>query len=371
MTVCADRRSVKQALSVLRESPHLFVDCEGRDLGCAGGQLSVISVGTAFAEHVFLFDVLRLKRSALRPVVDLLRDDKQIKYVWDGRMDNIELQRAFGVPFGRTIDLQIADVLSRKIRAQEAKKHFDPWGVHSLVGLKNALEQHRILQDPDGEDDTIQVNHTEWMLRPLPPTYLQYAERDILLLAYIYTVFNSRSYISHRTDASRFATLLECSDRYINMHAGPLPKGNVYLSSNLLPLGILEDTAGVKQPCDCCDRWLLVRRAFKIGPVRHTSCKVCRILTERAAARQKRTSGSHAQSPVYTVSLPYHGGSPTALALDMDDEPVSPATTLAGLDDDDGFVKSVTTIAALDMDDKLPRVHHLDLWPPRPASALC
>lgn len=77
-------------------------------------------------------------------------------------MDSVEFQRAFGIRLGRVVDLQIADVLSRRQSAEQRMlrpwdplhgvRHLDTAGVHGLTGLKYALKEHGMDGGARGED---------------------------------------------------------------------------------------------------------------------------------------------------------------------------------------------------------------------------
>ncbi|KZV86319.1 hypothetical protein EXIGLDRAFT_681101, partial [Exidia glandulosa HHB12029] len=193
--LCATASSVERALPLLKASSHLFVDLEGRNLGNEDGALSVISIGTALARDIFIFDVLSLSVEDIRPVLDLIANTHTLKIVWDGRMDAIDFRRTYNVRFGRVLDLQIADIVSRPERGveDEVMMHSVPWhplhpvryydtgGVHALVGLKQALESHGVADKPERGNPSI--NHQDWMSRPLSREYLKYAAQDIVLIS--------------------------------------------------------------------------------------------------------------------------------------------------------------------------------------------
>ena len=78
------------------------------------GALSLIRVGgTAFAQFVFLFDVVTLTRYHLQALLTFL-DGKVMEVVWNGRMGFIELWSTYNISIGKNVcDLQVAEVLSR------------------------------------------------------------------------------------------------------------------------------------------------------------------------------------------------------------------------------------------------------------------
>lgn len=123
------------------------------------GSLSLICVGTAFAQFIFLFDVVVLTRYDLQPLLNFL-SSKVMKVVWDGRMDFIELWSAYNVSIGKNVcDLQVAEVLSRSSFREERdderlsrlvtsfgvqvwKKPLQFSGIHRVVGLQQCLEEN-------------------------------------------------------------------------------------------------------------------------------------------------------------------------------------------------------------------------------------
>jgi len=123
------------------------------------GALSLICVGTAFAQFLFLFDVVTLTRYDLQPLLNFL-GGKVMKVVWDGRMDFIELWSTHNISIGRNVcDLQVAEVLSRSNfrgerddeRLSRLATYFGPqvWknplqfaGIHRVVRLQQCLEEN-------------------------------------------------------------------------------------------------------------------------------------------------------------------------------------------------------------------------------------
>ncbi len=124
--LCADIVAVAAAVLVLSSYSHLVVDCEGDQLGCRGGRLSLLTITPirAASDHVptYIFDFLRLKRKNVRRVFDLLRDASRVKIVFDGRMDYSALWHEYNVPIVGVIDMQLADLHSRQARGERESK---------------------------------------------------------------------------------------------------------------------------------------------------------------------------------------------------------------------------------------------------------
>jgi exonuclease 3'-5' domain-containing protein 1 len=112
---CDRPDSFAHAVQFLRHAPYLILDCEGKELGRAGGSVTLICVGTPFAEHIFLFDVLcpLITRRDIDGLLSLFSDKNILKVVWDGRMDYLEIWSTYGVALQGVLDLQIAEVMSR------------------------------------------------------------------------------------------------------------------------------------------------------------------------------------------------------------------------------------------------------------------
>jgi len=123
------------------------------------GPLSLICVGTAFAQFVFLLDVVALTRYDLQPLLNFL-GGKVTKVVWDGRMDFIKLWRTYNISIGKNAcDLQVVEVLSRSnfrgerdderlsrlvtyFGLQVWKNPLQFAGIHRVVGLQQCVEEN-------------------------------------------------------------------------------------------------------------------------------------------------------------------------------------------------------------------------------------
>jgi exonuclease 3'-5' domain-containing protein 1 len=171
-TLCSTPAAVTDAVAVLHLSEYLVLDCEGKDIGRTDGLLSVICIGTAHAEHIFVFDTLALTRSepAMAPLLDLMKNERVCKVVWDGRQDFLEILDNYGVRLGGVLDLQLAEVTSRSaVRGEDDRRRLyrlssgylsfqlakkikkDLSDIHLVIGLQKCLELTR-LQDTVGKD---------------------------------------------------------------------------------------------------------------------------------------------------------------------------------------------------------------------------
>ena len=86
---------------------HIFVDCEGNDLGCYGGKLGLVQIG--IENDIYLIDVITFKDSI--PVLkEILEDEKLVKIFWDARNDFAELWHGHEIHLRPVLDLQLLRV---------------------------------------------------------------------------------------------------------------------------------------------------------------------------------------------------------------------------------------------------------------------
>ena len=117
---CDTAAKCQTAAATLGTCPVLVLDCEGHNLGAAGGTLSVIVLRSATADaRTYLIDVPHLAPTALQPIVDLLRAPAIRKVVFDGRMHSSALHHhALRAELHHVLDLQLVDVMSRFARGE-------------------------------------------------------------------------------------------------------------------------------------------------------------------------------------------------------------------------------------------------------------
>ena len=115
---CDTAAKCQSAAATLGACPVLVLDCEGHNLGAAGGTLSVLRSVTADA-RTYLTDVPHLAPIALQPVADLLRAPAIRKVAFDGRMHSSALyHHPLHAELRNVLDLQLVDVMSRFARGQ-------------------------------------------------------------------------------------------------------------------------------------------------------------------------------------------------------------------------------------------------------------
>ncbi|KAJ8462612.1 hypothetical protein ONZ45_g17874 [Pleurotus djamor] len=219
----------------------------GLDLGHIGGQLSIIilrPVTEGATTHII--DVMALDSQALQPIFNLIQADSPIKVVYDGRMDYTELNATFNVKMGKTLDMQIVDVLSRRTRGQPLRKQirrFPQWlrkyafqspsfytDIHNLSSLGYAMREHEI-QDVGKS----KVDHGKWLDRPLSQEYLNYAANDVRLIELLYHKLSEESFIY---DVDELAIT---SQRYLGVWNGERTAlDDKFTQHSLLPLNIVD-----------------------------------------------------------------------------------------------------------------------------------
>lgn len=174
-TVCTTLSQVFCSLDALTQADFLVLDCEGRDLGCEGGALSLLSIGTHKYTEVFVYDVVELGHAGLLPILRLLARPDILKIVWDGRMDYNELFFAHGTTIEHVLDLQIVEIVSRAIRGEDEnrrlsrlKRYFKPSAIREdqsqfldlqiVIGMQQCLRDHRLIRGENGKDGSFLVS---------------------------------------------------------------------------------------------------------------------------------------------------------------------------------------------------------------------
>lgn len=170
LILCDTSSKCEEALTVLRSSPILILDCEGQDLGVVGGALSIITLRTTTANpQTYLIDVKSLSTTALNEVFDLLSSTKIQKIVFDGRADFSAFYHEYGVELFNVLDMQLVDIKSREARGEKSEEQlkrlcgaFAPrevWKnrklyeqVHKLSSLEKCLREHQCTRSKDGSD---------------------------------------------------------------------------------------------------------------------------------------------------------------------------------------------------------------------------
>ncbi|KAJ7769939.1 ribonuclease H-like domain-containing protein [Mycena metata] len=296
-TFCDTVQSLSAVAANLRGSSTLFLDCEGHDLGLAGGGLSLISLGkpTPNQPLAYLIDAVALGTSELRPIFDILESPNVKKVVFDGRMDQTALFYDHGrVHLQNVVDLQLADIKSRVLRGEnegslEQLMRLSPYllqseveknpqlyhKVQKLPGLEQTVREHGIAVGAEELSIKGRFKHTSWLHRPLPQTALVYAANDITLIAHLWQEFVDQGYIDGK--------LAEQSLRYVRLWTtGPqINVNHRYKLHALLPLEILGDpTVDRTKLCSLCER-VFPQRCFSVTSWNRDAnrkCLVCRAI---------------------------------------------------------------------------------------------
>ncbi|KAH7915527.1 ribonuclease H-like domain-containing protein [Hygrophoropsis aurantiaca] len=307
---CNKPGSINYALRYLQNSPYLILDCEGKDIGRTDGVLSLMCIGTANAEHIFVFDVIALRPfyALMVPLLDMLRNPLVHKIMWDCRNDFLEISGVYGIQIEGIIDLQLAEVESRRIFRGEkewrregrisaggrrlpvrvVKDDKDLFkDVHVVQGMDACLRECHLATG--AKDPEIVAMHRAngsvfWLERPLRRKLLVYASHDIQMLADLYSHFLEVDWITTRS----IPLLLDQGARYAQAAyvQGRVSEGHVFGSSALLPLDVLKEPLGILAPCAGCRRmqslhcFTLVKRGKQVKTwLKSNICRICQIKT--------------------------------------------------------------------------------------------
>ncbi|THH29156.1 hypothetical protein EUX98_g5031 [Antrodiella citrinella] len=273
----------KATIALLRNSPHLIIDCEGQSIGSSDGVLSLLSVGTAGSKDIFVIDVLRLcdrTNSHLSSFLELLQEPGIRKVVWDGRMDYAEIYVTFGIKMSGLLDLQIAEVMARETvnyeRDFERRNRFK-WffastrimnnrdlvplmkDFHLINGLQGVIRREGIVRNIAKDDEVTAMhkagNSQFWLHRPLPPNFLQYAATDIQMISLTYEYFLAKKWIT-RVNISSLEQQSLIYTSYYHGRDKRDPAADLG-TIRFLPLDVVHYHADAKQyQCHKCQRML-------------------------------------------------------------------------------------------------------------------
>jgi len=306
-TFCSTPTAVTNAVALLALSEYLVLDCEGKSIGTTDGILSLICIGTAHSENIFIFDALALTYAepAIAPLLNLLKSNQVRKVVWDGRQDFLEIMDNYGISLGGVVDLQLAEVTSRSaVRGEndrkrllrlssghlsyklvkEKKKELN--GIHLVIGLQKCLEQTQ-LENVIGKDKEVVAMHqanggVPWLDRPLSPRLIQYAANDIYVIDLLYNHFLQKNWIKPNS----LPLLLAQSKRYVSTQwlQGRTDHSNVFRMGALLPLDVLTNPQGTCERCSGCGRMLSLscfEHMRQSGIIRKSRCRLCNVIAAK------------------------------------------------------------------------------------------
>ncbi|RDX45588.1 hypothetical protein OH76DRAFT_1486238 [Lentinus brumalis] len=298
-------------------TPNYALYCEARDIARSTGVLSIVSISDVDAKTIFLIDALALPNAshpAFKPLFRLLRSEAVTKLVWDGRADAVELRETYGVELRGVLDLQLAEVGSRKpgaerqrllhcfktpkgsIKRNPAKYE----GIHQVCGMNACLQQRGI---KDTKDPAVVALHKTssnpdmWLQRPLPEMLLRYAAHDLELIAQLYVNFQRAGWINKRN----VPQLKAQSERYLRTFRTRAIK-DLFDQRGLgpfMPLHVLEKPFAKARCFECVGcKQLLILHWFSTGtreggrtPKQRTRCTYCKLCVALAKKKSEKFQG--------------------------------------------------------------------------------
>jgi len=164
--LCDDSSSLSDAITAIKSTSVLALDCEGQTLGLEGGALSLISLRALepkISKKTYLIDTIRLTKAQLKPIFDIIQSPSVTKIMFDGRKDFSELYHGSGVHLRGVLDLQLADVESRRQRGEDQQKQISRLlaflppreiyrkryfytAIQKLCGLESCIGEHKIIK---------------------------------------------------------------------------------------------------------------------------------------------------------------------------------------------------------------------------------
>jgi hypothetical protein len=224
---------VPAALEEIKKHTIICVDLEGINLG-RKGQITLLQIGVK--NSIYLFDVLELKEKLFdQGMRAILQSKKQLKLFFDCRTDSDALYHQYSVELKRVHDVQVFDILYRRIKK---------FGGKYLRGYNNCVSAFVTNIDPrfvslkekiskimtDGSDNNF------WGRRPIPEEALEYAAYDVKYMFDIYdTIMNDIGNVRNLIQSLEYG-----SDKYIQLYRDnesevPRRKENAEIPTDLLP----------------------------------------------------------------------------------------------------------------------------------------
>ncbi|TFK84652.1 hypothetical protein K466DRAFT_665018 [Polyporus arcularius HHB13444] len=300
-TLCTTYASTAVAASTLSHSSVLILDCEARDIGRSTGVLSIVSISDVDAKTIFLIDALALPNAshpAFKPLFRLLRSEAVTKLVWDGRADAVELRETYGVELRGVLDLQLAEVGSRKPGAERQRL------LHCFKTLKESIKRNPPTWDQGYQrscrrcaSQDIEHNPDMWLKRPLPEMLLRYAAHDLELIGQLYVNFQRAGWINKRN----VPQLKAQSERYLRTFRTRAIK-DLFDQRGLgpfMPLHVLEKPFAKARCFECAGcKQLLILHWFSTGtrdggraPKQRTRCTYCKLCVALAKKKSEKFKG--------------------------------------------------------------------------------
>ncbi|CCG84759.1 protein of unknown function [Taphrina deformans PYCC 5710] len=284
-----------------------YLDCEGRNLGCHGGELGLLQIGfrarlpakkaraRGCTTHlkVFLLDMISLPGDLLDEFWSTLPCKHITKIVWDGKMDVCELYQGWGITLNRILDLQVVEVLHR------TSDRTRPFAVHTLRGLRQQSLQYLTdfqRQQVEAIDGIVKQQHRDqesglWCRRPVSAVMLEYAALDIYCIAAAHEGFQADGILPKTgkvLDYYEEKSLLYCESFQFTRRI----QGDRFNNHGFVPTGIFDDPELLEQEptitCSGCRRDILERR-FHPSNFRKRSgrqyCPICHLIDKKTQTR--------------------------------------------------------------------------------------
>lgn len=118
-TLVDDEKALVEVISEikcgLKSKNIISVDCKGNNLAGLGRESNLAIFTIATLEHVYMFDVLKLKKTMFeKGLADILEDSSVQKLMFDCRQSSDCLWHTYGVRITGVLDLQLLEIMYRR-----------------------------------------------------------------------------------------------------------------------------------------------------------------------------------------------------------------------------------------------------------------
>eukprot|EP00029_Vermamoeba_vermiformis_P006680 TRINITY_DN2698_c0_g1_i1.p1 TRINITY_DN2698_c0_g1~~TRINITY_DN2698_c0_g1_i1.p1 ORF type:complete len:457 (-),score=86.75 TRINITY_DN2698_c0_g1_i1:57-1427(-) len=224
---------VSASLEEIRKHSIISVDLEGINLG-RKGQITLLQIGVK--NNIYLFDVLELREKLFdQGMRAILQSKKQLKLFFDCRTDSDALYHQYNVELKRVHDVQVFDILFRRIK-KFGGKYLRGYNNCVSAFVKNIDSRFVSLKEKISKIMTDGSDNNFWGRRPIPEEALEYAAYDVKYMFDIYDTI--------MTDIGNVRNLVQSleygSDKYVQLYRDneievPRRKENAEIPTDLLP----------------------------------------------------------------------------------------------------------------------------------------